>query len=46
MNKNIAPNTNALPPAPAQSQIGGSTQVQQPGYRLPENNTLQHDGID
>jgi hypothetical protein len=42
MNKNIAPNTNALPPAPTSAQIGGSAQVQQPGYRLPENNTLQH----
>jgi hypothetical protein len=42
MNKNIAPNTNALPPAPTQAQIAGSTQPQQPGYRLPENNTLQH----
>jgi hypothetical protein len=42
MNKNIAPNTNALPPAPTQSQLSGSTQAQQPGYRLPENNTLQH----
>jgi len=42
MNKNIAPNTNALPPAPTQAQIAGSTQSQQPGYRLPENNTLQH----
>jgi hypothetical protein len=42
MNKNIAPNTNALPPAPKSAQIGGSAQVQQPGYRLPENNTLQH----
>jgi hypothetical protein len=42
MNKNIASNTNALPPAPTQAQIAGSTQPQQPGYRLPENNTLQH----
>ena len=42
MNKNIASNTNALPPAPPQSQLSGSTQSQQPGYRLPENNTLQH----
>jgi len=42
MNKNIAPNTNTLPPAPTSAQIGGSAQVQQPGYRLPENNTLQH----
>ena len=42
MNKNIASNTNALPPAPTQSQLSGSAQAQQPGYRLPENNTLQH----
>jgi hypothetical protein len=42
MNKNIAPNTNALPSAPTSAQNGGSSQAQQPGYRLPENNTLQH----
>jgi len=42
MNKNIAPNTNALPPPPTPAQNGGSSQAQQPGYRLPENNTLQH----
>ena len=42
MNKNIAPTTNTPPPAPTQSQLSGSAQAQQPGYRLPENNTLQH----
>lgn len=42
MNKNIAPNTNTPPPAPSQVQLGGSVAQQQPGYRLPENNTLQH----
>jgi len=42
MNKNIAANTNAPPPPPTPAQTGGSAQVQQPGYRLPENNTLQH----
>lgn len=41
MNKNIASNTNTPPPAPSQTQLGGSA-PQQPGYRLPENNTLQH----
>ena len=42
MNKIIAPNTNTPPPVPSQAQLSGSAQQQPPGYRLPENNTLQH----